>query len=42
MYVLNVTNSNNVEFKHIQGASPELVLYDENEEVYRVLYYNII
>ncbi|KAF7390116.1 hypothetical protein HZH68_011973 [Vespula germanica] len=28
----DVPKYNNVEFKHIQGASPELVLYDENEE----------
>ncbi|XP_043504009.1 selenoprotein M-like [Polistes fuscatus] len=28
----DVPQYNNVEFKHIQGANPELVLYDENEE----------
>ncbi|XP_047362038.1 selenoprotein M-like [Vespa velutina] len=28
----DVPQYNNVEFKHIQGASPELVLYDDNEE----------
>ncbi|KAL2718968.1 selenoprotein M [Vespula squamosa] len=28
----DVPRYDNVDFKHIQGASPELVLYDENEK----------
>lgn len=35
-------NSNNVEFKHIQGASPILIFYDENEEVRLISSYNKI
>ncbi|XP_076160896.1 selenoprotein M-like [Ptiloglossa arizonensis] len=28
----DIPNYNNVEFKHIQGADPDLVLFDENDK----------